>query len=65
MEEYSNQNSPMRQQPSAVEVERAVLGAVMLERTALDKVADTLQPECFYDKRNQVIFEAMISLYQS
>ncbi len=65
MEEFSNQNNSVNQPPQAVDVERAVLGAIMLDRNALDKVAAALQPECFYDRRNQIIFEAMLSLYES
>lgn len=65
MEEFSNKISSVNQPPQAVDVERAVLGAIMLDRNALDKVAAAVQPECFYDKRNQIIYEAMISLYES
>ncbi len=61
----TNQNTGIKQPPAAVEVERAVLGAMMLEKEAVDKVAASLQSECFYDKRNQIIYEAMISLYEA
>ncbi|MFZ1291811.1 MAG: replicative DNA helicase [Melioribacteraceae bacterium] len=65
MEELQNQRNAVNQPPQAVEVERAVLGAIMLERDAIDKVASAIQSECFYDKKNQLIYEAMLSLYES
>ncbi|MBK7104333.1 MAG: replicative DNA helicase [Ignavibacteriae bacterium] len=65
MEELQNQKNTVNQPPQAVEVERAVLCAIMLERDAIDKVASTIKPECFYDKKNLIIYEAMLSLYES
>ncbi|MBK8945133.1 MAG: replicative DNA helicase [Ignavibacteriae bacterium] len=65
MDELQNQKSAVNQPPQAIEVERAVLGAIMLERDAIDKVASSIQAECFYDKKNQIIYEAMLSLYES
>lgn len=65
MDQLQNQNNLINQPPQAVEVERAILGAIMLEREAIDKVASVVQSECFYDKKNQLIFDAMLSLYES
>jgi replicative DNA helicase len=39
-----------------------VLGAIMLEKAAMDKVSEFLQPECFYMDAHQRIFRAMTSL---
>jgi len=39
--------------PQALEIEQAVLGAVMLQRDALVRVADLLTPEMFYPKATQ------------
>jgi len=41
--------------PSAIELEKAVLGAMMLERDALDVVSLILTPECFYMESHQKI----------
>lgn len=49
-------------QPQALELEQAILGAMMLEREAYDLVSDILRPECFYDTRHQRIYEAVRSL---
>ena len=34
--------------PQAKELEEAVLGAIMLEKSAFDTVVEILKPECFY-----------------
>jgi replicative DNA helicase len=49
-------------QPQAKELEEAVLGAIMLEKSAFDNVIEILKPECFYSDANQRIFRAMQSL---
>ena len=48
--------------PQAKELEEAVLGAIMLEKSAFDTVIEILKPECFYGEANQRIFKAMRSL---
>src|SRR4051812_2944993 len=48
--------------PQARELEEAVLGAIMLEKSAFDTVIEILKPECFYGEANQRIFNAMRSL---
>lgn len=48
--------------PQDKEVEEAVLGALMLEKDAYTTVCDILKPECFYEPRNQRIYEAIQSL---
>ena len=45
--------------PQAVEVEEAVLGALMLERDAYVTVADIIDTSSFYKEENQKIFEAI------
>jgi replicative DNA helicase len=51
-------------QPQAIDLEAAVLGALMLERDALSNVIDILKPELFYEPRNQKIFESIQTLFQ-
>ena len=48
--------------PQALELEEAVLGAIMIEKDAYPAVADLLQPRSFYDDRHRLIFEAIQSL---
>ncbi|MEP5611528.1 MAG: replicative DNA helicase [Cyclobacteriaceae bacterium] len=49
--------------PQAVEIEEAVLGALMLERDALSTVIDILHPESFYKDSNQEIYAAIVDLF--
>ena len=53
-----------RLQPQAIELEEAILGALMLERDALSEVCDILQPDSFYKPAHKCIYEAIISLNQ-
>jgi replicative DNA helicase len=48
--------------PQAKELEEAVLGAIMLEKSAFDVVIEILKPECFYVDSNRRIFSSMQSL---
>ena len=50
--------------PQAKELEEAVLGAIMLEKSAFDTVVEILKPECFYVESNQRIYRAMQNLQQ-
>ena len=50
--------------PQSKELEEAVLGAIMLEKSAFDTVIEILKAECFYVEANQQIFKAMVSLAQ-
>ncbi|HVK47795.1 MAG TPA: DnaB-like helicase N-terminal domain-containing protein, partial [Pseudobacter sp.] len=50
--------------PQAKDLEEAVLGAIMLEKSAFDTVIEILKPECFYLDANQRIYRAMQSLQQ-
>jgi replicative DNA helicase len=50
--------------PQAKDLEDAVLGAIMLEKSAFDTVVGILKPECFYVEANQRIYKAMQALQQ-
>ena len=50
------------QQPQNIEMEQAVVGALMIEQDAYGQVSELLKPESFYDKRHQIIFDAIRSL---
>jgi replicative DNA helicase len=51
--------------PQAIELEKCVLGAVMLEKNAIDTVLEILKPNCFYVEAHQKIFEAFVKLNDS
>jgi replicative DNA helicase len=50
--------------PQAVELEEAVIGALMLEKDALTAVIDILQPKSFYKEAHGRIFTAIQNLFQ-
>jgi len=50
--------------PNAMDMEEAVLGALLVEPNCLDDVMDELNTSsCFYNPKNKVVFEAIRSLY--
>ena len=49
-------------QPQAPEVEKAVLGALMIDKEAYLLICESLQPESFYEPRHQKIFDAIRQL---
>ncbi len=50
--------------PQALELEEAVLGAMLIDRDAVSEIIDILKPESFYLHRHQVIYEAMMTLFE-
>jgi replicative DNA helicase len=48
--------------PQALDMEEAVLGALMLEKNAVYEVIDIVSPESFYVDSNKKIFQAILSL---
>lgn len=51
--------------PQALDIEEAVLGALLLEPNAITEVMDLLIPECFYSESNRKIYGAIYSLAQN
>ncbi len=49
--------------PQALELEEAVLGAMMIDKKGVDEVIDILQPDAFYKDANKYIFEAIVQLF--
>ncbi len=50
--------------PQALDLEEAVLGALMLEKDALTAVIDILKTDVFYHEAHQKIFEAIRKLFE-
>ena len=48
--------------PHEPQAEKLVLGTIMTERNALNEVRDILLPECFYDKLNRAVYEAITAI---
>lgn len=49
--------------PQAIDIEEAVLGALMLEPNRVDEVIEMLSPEAFYKPAHSTIFTAILNLY--
>ena len=52
-------------QPQAIELEKAVLGALMIDNESLSDAIDSLQAEYFYAPKHQKIFEAIVNLFNN
>lgn len=50
--------------PQALELEEAVLGAMLIEKEAPVRVLDALRSDVFYKEANQTIFESIKSLFE-
>ena len=51
--------------PQAPDLEEAVLGALMLEKNALNAVVEFLKPEHFYKEQHKEIYTAIVDLFKS
>ena len=69
---YSRKNSSVNldtlglemgnQPPQALDVEEAVIGAMLVEPNCVDDAVEELTPSCFYSEKNRMIYEAVVSL---
>jgi len=50
--------------PQDLQAERAVLGAMLQEATAVSKAFELLQDICFYDGNHRLIFQALQTLFE-
>jgi len=51
--------------PQALDLEEAVLGALMLEKNALTTVIEFLRPEHFYTEQHREIYQAITDLFKA
>jgi replicative DNA helicase len=51
--------------PQNIEAEQMVLGAIMIENDAMNKVVELLSPEDFYKDAHRRIFKVMIDMFES
>ena len=49
--------------PQVIDLEEAVLGAMMIDKKGVDDVIDILQPDAFYKDAHKHIFEAILQLF--
>src|SRR3989338_6848673 len=53
----------LRVPPQDTEMERALLGALLLNQNAMYEVADLVGVDSFYSGKHRIVFDAMLSLY--
>lgn len=51
--------------PQALDLEEAVLGAMMIDKKGVDDVIDIIHNEVFYKESHQLIYEAIYTLFQN
>ena len=51
--------------PQALDLEEAVLGAMLIDKKGVDTVIDILQPDAFYKMAHQYIFESIYHLFET
>ncbi|MBD3300710.1 MAG: replicative DNA helicase [Candidatus Moranbacteria bacterium] len=54
----------VRMPPQNIEAERSVLGSLLIDEQAANKIADMLKAKDFYKNRHRMIFDAMMELYE-
>ena len=64
VEDDSNIMAYGRVQPQAIQLEEAVLGAIMIDKDALAVVINILKPESFYKPQHTLIYRAMLTLFE-
>lgn len=49
--------------PQNIDAEKSLLGAILIDRESINKVADFLKPGDFYVRGHQIIYDAALSLF--
>lgn len=57
--------SDLRTPPNAIEAEKTVLGALMIDKDAITKIADIIRSGDFYKESHNLIYEVMLNLYEN
>jgi len=57
--------STVKYQPQAIDLEKIVLGSILLERTAMLKAATLVSMDTFYKTAHGVIYNAMYTLFNA
>lgn len=56
-------SSAPRVPPHSSEAEMSVLGSLMIEKNALARVIDVIDPDSFYSDKHKILFQSMMNLY--
>lgn len=52
-----------RELPQAIDVEKAILGSILTEKSAMDKIIDMLKSDMFYLASHKIIYNSAVDLY--
>ena len=63
MEEVAHSKTDGRVPPQDITAEKSLLGAIMISDGTLPEILTILKPNDFYDQRHQIIFQAMMNIY--
>jgi replicative DNA helicase len=55
----------LRIPPHAIEAEKSILGAILIDKNAIVDISVLLRPEMFYNENNGKVYEAMLALYEN
>jgi replicative DNA helicase len=58
------QNDGIHLPPQALDLEEAILGAMLLEKNAVNDAIDVLSPKSFYKEAHRTIYESIVALFQ-
>lgn len=60
----SLENLGTRIPPHSIEAEVAVIGAMMLDKQAIAKIIDMLEPDSFYQEKHKIIYQTMQYMFE-
>ena len=55
----------LRMPPNSAEAEQSVLGGLLLDNDAFDRIGDLLEPRDFYGSDHRAIFETVVELIEA
>ncbi|MBQ9018570.1 replicative DNA helicase [Candidatus Saccharibacteria bacterium] len=64
-EETTHSRNSNRIPPQDIVAEKSLLGAIMISENAISDVLSIVRPTDFYEERHQIIYTAMMNLYDS
>lgn len=53
-----------REVPRSIEIEKALLGAMLLDQEVIPRVLEYVDKSCFYSEAHQAIFNAIVTLFE-
>src|SRR3989344_4351881 len=59
-----NNNAIDKLPPQNIEAEKSLIGSLLLDKEAINKIVDSLEPEVFYSRAQQRIYEGKARLYE-